>query len=129
MFTKSLIATTVAAAIAVGAAMTSASASSPDIYIDQMFGKNFTKDFMKDSNKAFDKKHFDKKHSEEFYPGWGFPGFFSQSGFFFNFGSRKICTPVYDDEWVWHPWKGWVLETVKVGEKCRLKSSGFNFGW
>jgi hypothetical protein len=121
MFTKSLIATTLAAAIAVGAA-TTASASSPDVYIDQTFGKNFTKDFMKDSKKTLNKKY----HSET-YPSWAFPGFFGANGFFFNFGGRKVCTPVYDDEWVWHPWKGWVLETVKVGEKCR--PVGFNFGW
>jgi hypothetical protein len=120
MFTKRLITATVAAVIAVGAA-TAASAHGPGPIHFHGPGKDVMKDFnMKDFKKDFGKK----QHHDDFHSGWGFPGMF-----FMNFGSRKVCTPVYDDEWVWHPWKGWVLETVKVGEKCKPQPYGFNFGW
>jgi hypothetical protein len=118
MFTKSLIATAVAAAIAVGTVST-ASAHGPGPIHFHGPGKDVMKEFKKDL-----KKDFGKKHDDDFYSGWSFPGMF-----FMNFGSRKVCTPVYDDEWVWHPWKGWVLETVKVGEKCKPQPYGFNFVW
>jgi hypothetical protein len=114
MFTKSLTATALAALIAVGAA-TTASAHGPGPIHFHGPGKDVMKDFKKD---------FGKKHEDDFYSGWSFPGMF-----FMNFGSRKVCIPVYDDEWVWDPWKGWVLETVKVDEKCRMAPSRFPFGW
>jgi hypothetical protein len=115
MFTKSLIAATVAAAIAVGAAGTASAHGPGPIHFH---GPN--KDVMKDFKKDFAKK----KHDDGFYFGWNFPGMF-----FMSLGSRTVCTPVYDDQWVWHPWKGWVLETVKVDEKCKTAPYDHRFGW
>jgi hypothetical protein len=71
-----------------------------------------------------------ERHDNIFNQAWKTPGFRMDEGsFFFDFGSKKDCSPVYAETWDWHPWKGWVLKTVKVGENCDWKPFTFKFDW
>jgi hypothetical protein len=41
-----------------------------------------------------------------------------RGGFIFNMMGKPFCAPVYAEKWLWSPWSGWYLTTVKVDEKC-----------
>jgi hypothetical protein len=75
-------------------------------------------------------QYFSQHHAKAFSQAWKAPGVqIGQSSFFFNFGGRKVCAPVYAEKWDWHPWKGWVAKTVKIGEECDWQPYGLRFKW
>ena len=115
MLTDRPIAIATATAIAAGAlgvSTTAASAHSPANLEGQRYATVF---------KAKD----DDLH------GWAVADFgISQEGFLVGLGGRKVCSPVYGQEWGWDSSKGRrILETVKVGERCQWLPEGVAASW